>query len=306
MSRNDVERKIHFYRADCGRDSKNELIPFKPQLFLNHIKRLSFDATSGRYQSLYGNRYCCWTSGGSTKAEFGIIRQDAWPRIEENGSLKAITGAANAGLVEQIHVRFFPNSIVGFDFNFYGPRLERFGDYLSQFSDAAGAAPVVFEALLNHETMALLQDQKEVRLFSLRVRRSQVDRMAEIDAAMGSAFKETAKVSDADELEITLRPEPYSRDNLGKQLIDKARRLLKEPDAREITSQFKVRLAEPGQPASEIDLLGDRFIMERRILKQDTRTRVLDSADAFANIDEAYRQLKDELQHAGALAAGKV
>ena len=61
---------------------------------------------------------------------FCQIRRTGLPQLEQAGTVSDLKIADNAGLVEAVHVVFFPDNIVGADFNFYGPRLSRLGYYL--------------------------------------------------------------------------------------------------------------------------------------------------------------------------------
>jgi hypothetical protein len=298
--RNDVERRIHFYRADCGRDKESgKLIAFQPTGSLAHIKKLKFEV-GGRYYEFNENTYCCWVDSNA-KVRFAVIRRDAFPTTEEKGIIKALNLPEAAGLVEQIHVRFFPNNIVGTDFNFYGPRLGRLASYLNDLGGGK-SDKVVFEPLLRRDTASELDKKQEIRLFGLRIRRSEVERIKQIDSDLGSAFEGVAKVSDASELEVVLRPKAYSRRSMGKKLLAKAKKLAKNDSIREIASDFHVKVANPGEPSMTVDILGDHFISERRILKQTVKGRALDSDDAYAQIDDAYNERRDDLRKAAAFA----
>lgn len=122
--RNDVERRIHFCRSYCGKNEAGKPVPYKQATAVAQIKSLPFtdSKVGGRYFEDAENVYCCWVESPS-KLKFAVIRRDAFPQLEEKGIVKALNVPATAGLVEQIHVRFFPKNVVGFDFNFYGPRL---------------------------------------------------------------------------------------------------------------------------------------------------------------------------------------
>jgi hypothetical protein len=124
----------------------------------------------------------------------------------------------------------------------------------------------------------------------------------ESDKDLAKALRTTASLSSADEVQLILRPEPFSRDSMGVKMMKVARKLAKRKDIREVASEFKVKVSEPGKAAMDIDLLGDHFIFERRILKQSRRGRALDTADAFANIQAAYEERREVLERAAALA----
>ena len=300
--RNDVERRVHFYRAECGKDGSGKPVPFKPAAAFNHIKSLAFESFAekgGCYFEEGENIYCCWPES-ATRAQFAVIRRDALPTIEEKGIRKALNLSATAGLVEAIHVRLFADNIVGFDFNFYGPRLARFGRYLNTVAEGHGP-DVAFGPLLKRDASEDLKDGKELTMFSLRIHRAHADIIEQIDQSLYDTFDAIKKITDADELEVVVKPKPYSRKSVGKPLLKAARRLAKRPDVRQVASSFQVRVAAPGLPTQTIDLLGDHFIADTRILRQTPKGRALDTEDAYTKIEEAFSDRKAELKKAAAL-----
>jgi hypothetical protein len=300
--RKDVERRIHFYRAECGKQPNGKPVPFNPVAAFNRIKSLKFESfaeKAGRYFEDGENIYCCWPESPK-RAQFAVIRRDALPAVEEEGIVKALNLSATAGLVEAIHVRLFPDNIVGFDFNFYGPRLPRLGRYLNAVTEGLGP-DVSFAPLLRRDVTNELTDGKELRMFSLRLHRSHVETMKQIDETLYDAFDAIKNVSEGDELEVVVRPKPYSRKSVGTKLLKATRKLAKRSDVREIASSFQVQVGAPGLPSQTLDLLGDHFIADTRILKQTPKGRALDTKDAYAKIEEAFAQREKELKKAAAL-----
>ena len=300
--RNELERKIHFYRAYCGKSKSGKPLAFQHGSPLAHINKLPFTdhKVGGRYfEDVDGNVFCCWPEKDPNKARFAVIRRDAFPQIEEQGNVSPLSVPANAGLVEIIHVRFFPKNIIGFDANFYGPRLPRFARYINQV--ATGVGPKVnFDPLLRRDAVKELSG-KDLRVFSMRIKRSEIDTVRRASKSLGAAFEATDKVSQADEVQIILRPTLYTRGNLGKKMMDLTKKLAKRNDIGSIASEFKVDVLSPGKASQTIDLLGDAFIADTRILRQSTKGRALEPKDAFAKIEEAYEDRKQELGKAASL-----
>ena len=299
--RNELERKIHFYRADCGQDEAGKPLAYKHGPALAHIAKLPFTdhKAGGRYFEDEDNVYCSWVEKDPNKIRFAVIRRDAFPQLEEEGKVTALNVPANAGLVEIVHVRFFPKNIVGFDSNFYGPRLPRLGRYINQVAAGVGLQ-VNFNPLLRQDALTELTG-KDLRVFSMRIKSSEIETVKQINDSLGDAFEATDKVSQADEVQIILRPKPYSRDNLGKKLMAATKKLARRSDIGKIAGEFKVDVFEPGKASQTIDLLGDAFIADTRILRQSAKGRALDPRDAFAKIEEAYEDRRQELEKAAAL-----
>jgi hypothetical protein len=161
-----------------------------------------------------GNAISIWPGGGGSpqSLRFCQIRRTGLPQQELAGNVSDLPIAADAGLLEPVHVVFFADNIVGADFNFYGPRLSRLGYFLRLKS--GNTIPLAsFHPLLRNDVAEQLDHLTELRLFDLKVKASYIKTVRSADASLGDAFAANAKVLDGDveELEIVLRPSRDSR-----------------------------------------------------------------------------------------------
>lgn len=299
-----LERKIHFYRARIGEDEAGRPLPFDARPHLNRIQQLSF-ASPGRYQTVEeGNVMCCWPR--STKQQprlvFGVIRRSGLPQLERAGQIHALEIAEAEGLVEAVHVAFYPDNIVGADFNFYGPRMSRLSRYLRHQDPSLD---VEFDPLLRADVANQLAKLRDVRVLQLRARTSIADTLARADRSLSDAFRAAAAAGSAEVVDITLSMKPHSRRSLGDQMLGVVRRLAGMPDLRESASAFVVRgfSNETGQ-VEEVDILRDQLIASKQIVRVHPRGRALDSDSAFRAIAEAHDELGDQLRAAMAIARG--
>jgi len=295
--RESVERKIYFYRIDAGSDAAGRPKSFDVAAALTHIESLPFD-DGGRYFGIEdGNAICCWVddAGATGKLRMGTVRRSGLPQVDRAGTLSDLSIPQSAGLVEQIHVVFFPNGIVGTDFNFYGPRLSKLSAYLAK--KARGVVPpVVFEALLRQDVAEQLRQLSNVKLFQLKIRKSYVQRIASVDQSLGEAFRAAAAVCDAEAIEVTLAPEPYSRKGIGQRMLKVLRQLVGLRDLREESIRFHVKGTDSETGAtSVIDLLSDKLVVRKKIIKHGDRSRALDSESAYRAIRAAYQDVEGEL-----------
>ena len=132
-----VERKIYFYRVDAGQDAGARPLQFDPRAVLRHIEDLGWEP-QGRYMlDADDNALCCWIDRmrAPQRLRFGVSRRSGLPLLERDGRVGPLNIAADAGLAELVHVVFFPDNIVGSEFNFYGPRVPRLRSY---FEEKAG------------------------------------------------------------------------------------------------------------------------------------------------------------------------
>ena len=129
-----VQRKIYFYRWQQIRQL-DEAQVFDPATAANLIADLPF-AGRERYLELEdGNDVCVWPSQlptGRVVMQVGVVRRYGLPQLEEDGTVSALALTERQGLLESTHAVFFPNGIVGAEFNFFGPRLSRLSGYMQE------------------------------------------------------------------------------------------------------------------------------------------------------------------------------
>lgn len=301
------ERRIHFYRADGGSDDQGRPIRVDVTAALQRLHQIPFTPASGRYLDVGdGQSLCGWVDTGTTytRMRLATIRRSALPQAEESGVLTSLSLGQRAGLYEPIHIVFFPQSIVGVEFNFYGPRPSRIPYYLER---AVGGlnTPFVMEALLRGDVAEQLNHHTAVRMFDIKVRSSYAAAVADADQSLGAALGQLASAGEASVVGLTLQPEPYQRRFISRGLIDTARQILRRPDVRDNVLSFHIKgLDDRTDRVEEIDLLRDALISVKKIVRVDTRTRALSDDAAYAAIEEAYRELRSDLEQAAAASIG--
>jgi hypothetical protein len=151
-----VERKIHFYRVDAGNDEAGRPIPYDPTDALLALRGLNYQQLgdgSPYLDTTDGNALSCWVDriDPPQRARYVRIRRNGLPSLLQSGTLGPLGIPADSGLAEEIHVTFFPDNIVGSDFNFYGPRASTLAYYLRE--KANGVEPSIrIDPLLDLDT----------------------------------------------------------------------------------------------------------------------------------------------------------
>jgi hypothetical protein len=104
-----IERTIHFYRAECGRGWRGRPHIFDPDPAQQKIGKLPFaDGPTGRYLlGDDGNAICVWRGASDATLRFCQIRRTGLPQLEQAGMTSDLDIAADAGLLEPVHVVFF-------------------------------------------------------------------------------------------------------------------------------------------------------------------------------------------------------
>lgn len=304
-----LERKIHFYRADVGQDGSGRPIPFDPSPALSAIGRLPFaNGTGGRYLvDDDGDAVCAWPASGRSiqTLRFCRIRRNGLPQLEQAGNVSDLNIAADAGLLEPVHVAFFPDNIVGADFNFYGPRLSRLGFYLR--TKSGNAVPMAsFNPLLRGDVAAQLDHLNDIRLLDLRIKASYVSAIRQANQSLGDAFAANARVLDGDteDLELILRPSKTGRISARQRLLTTLKTLVRRRDLRENAERFQVKGKHDVTGSVQlIDLLRDQFIARKQMLRLGERSRAVDPQSAFEAIRTAHDELRDELRQAPSLVS---
>jgi hypothetical protein len=305
-----VQRKIYFYRVDAGSDEAGHPIPYDPTPALNRIRALPFRlGLEGNYWDGPDDSVtCCWVDEPTApqRLRLGDVRRRYLPRVEAQGVLSDLTIPPGSGIAEEIHVVFFPDNIVGSEFNFYGPRISRLRRYLAVKTSDVARVPY-FEPLLRRDVTEKIDALEDVRLFQLKIRRSWVDAVRAADQDLGAAFDAAARAGEAEEVEIVLKSRAYSREPIAERLLQTARRLVGVEEVRSEAARFQLRgeNAHTGR-VETIDLLTDKLISSQQIVLASEQTRSLDSRSAYAAINRAYRELHDDLLIAAGVEAEAV
>jgi hypothetical protein len=298
-----VARRIYFYRAISSFD-KPKQPAFNPNAALEPLANLIDDSVASRCMTEKdGREYCCWvnkTRKGKLKKPqtviFGSIRRSDLPQKIKGVKLLSMRMGADSGLVEKIHIVFFPNNIIGADYNFYGPRMTKFADYLRDKVEDHIPKDIHFDFLLRQDVMVKLQQMKEVRLFNLRVRASYIEQISRANKNLAEAFKIAKDFSKAEDVEIVLRAAPHTTGNLSRKLLKIARSLMHSKGIHHSALNFSVRgLDKETERMVELDLLSDKLISVQYIRPINARSKALDSNSAFKEIKEAHKKLESQL-----------
>ena len=299
---NRVERKIHFFRAHVGVDGRGHPIEFDPVPAMMAIQNLPF-AVDGRYMpEVEGNFLCVLPHSGHPipTMRFCRTRRTGLPQEERDGNIRELPLHPDAGLLESIHVMFFPGNIVGAEYNHFGPRMSRLGYYLYVKSDQA-VPLATFRPILRRDAQRQLERLREIRLLELSVLPAFVAQVRQADETLGDALMANRQLfGNQNKYRVIIEPQPNSRRAALNEMLGSLRRIIRRDDALEGIETFHIRgKCRDTNRVETIDLLSDHLISSRRIVQLSRRGRALDSDSAFQAIQEAYQELADDLIELG-------
>ena len=306
--RNSVERKIHFYRVDIGADGDGQPLPFDPLPALNVIGSLPFDnSDAGRYEvDDDGNDLCVTRLDTSSqtriKVEFGRVRRTALPQQERAGSVTDLNLAPDAGLLEAIHVVFFPNNIVGCEYNHYGPRVSSLGNYM-HIKSRKTVKRGTFALLVREDPIKQLNRLGEIRLFEMRIHPSYIESIRHVDDSLADAFDANANVFESKDVQVVLRPIDQGRASALDRFLTPLRNLFRQDGLSPSVERLQIRgkCRDTGR-VETIDLLKDQLVATKRIVRLNDRGRALNPESAFDGITEAYQELQNEIEEAAGVS----
>lgn len=302
-----INREIHFFRVDAGRDASGKPLSFSPLRTLEHVDKLKWDSSGskGKYWKDADKITACWIDGLSApfKIRIGNIRRADFPQIEQQGEVTPLEMPESSGLVEQTHIVFFDNNIAGCDFNFYGPRITRLSYYLAEKAVGISPTELNFTPILRQDVYRQLQRFKFLKLFNLKIRSTYADVIKSIDDSLGDSFKAAIKAGEADEIELILRCTKRSKGWLSEGLLENAKKIIQQRDLRYETSKFVVSgYVEDERKVQVLDLLSDLMIMKKAIRKAERRSKALNPTAAYNAIISAYEELRDEIESSASVS----
>lgn len=301
-----IQRSIHFYRVDAGNDEDGKPIVFDPTEILNALDGLDYQdlATAGPFlDSADGNAFCCWVDkiDAPQRMRYVRIRKTGLPSLLQSGTLGPLNIPLDAGLAEEIHLVFFEKNMVGSDFNFFGPRVSTLGYYLRSKAPGIGV-PCVFEPLINGDVTSKLNRLSDISLLTLHVRPSFASTIGTIAPDLAAGIQALERAGQSERVDLTLRANPYSKATLSSRLLPVVRGLMGLENVREHTSKIVAKgFDDTLHRNAVVDLLSDRFITSKTMVKQDERSRAVTTESAYRAIAEAYQELSTDLNLAASL-----
>jgi hypothetical protein len=294
-----IKRKVFFYRVRM-RPVGGETPTFDPEAVYGAVQALN--AGADRYHRLedgHAVRVAPTRVGSRVGFSMGMVRNSGLPRLESllDGSVRPLALADDSGLVEETHVILLEGGIIGAEFNFYGPRVGRLVNFLQ--AKCPTLPRFTAEMLLNQDAAEEVRRLRDVRLVELRLGRSYVDLLQQAEQSLPDSLDAMLENVGGRRLEIVLKPEKGRGKTLSERALGWVRGIAGLPRTKEGAEHFKVRgMDELTDRVETFDLLRDKLVSSRQVVRQDSRHRGVDPDSMFDEIGRAFEENRPLIERA--------
>jgi hypothetical protein len=285
-----VSRKVYFFRFEHFHLFKDILSGA-----FQRIENLPFE-DGGRYQRDPSNksRLCVFPDrlDYPLQLRFGRTRRDLLPDIERGGQLKTLELREDEGLIDVCHIIIFDDGYVAAELNHDGPRLAKLGLYLFEKGNNLPSAPV-FLPLFERDIVEVIAGLDNIRVLEVDVPPDSVELLREADDNLAAAVEASARAGASKKIGLTLTadnglsPLRLLTETLAS--IIKAR-----PLARKSFKTLKATGYINGSSVARyVDILEEKLVSGEIFPRNSPRSRSIDSDQAYALIEQAYKARRD-------------
>ena len=301
-----VERTIYFYRSFVGVSDTGDYEPFDPTPAMDSIQ--AFVGTPDWYQDYDAENddvLGLLPDGlyqGHPTARLCLIRRTAVPQLELGGTITDIPNLQqDQGVVEVTHLVFFPNNVIGSEYNHFGPRISRLPPYLREKVPAPINEDVKnlrLSVLTRGDTTAILDELTSMNTLEMAVLPSARALIRNRDQSLGAALDAIAGIGNADVVKLSYTASVNERGSLLQRLAGPFKELLQDPEFVNGTSKLKLTAKHSARSRAEpFDLLKDVMTSRREFVRLTT-SKALDTQSAYQTIIDAHEDASPEIEQA--------
>lgn len=290
MAEDKLKRKVQFYRLTTN--DLNGTLP--SQQWGKHLETVTaheFAGTAHHHADdgmvLLGRV----VRNDNTKAmALYVVRYADLPARERAGKVSDLRLRPDEGLAEPIHVVFVPRNVVGLLYNHYGPRANRLAEFLNEKC----GIDVRVEPVIRSDVLAVLERLTSLRKVHLRLNEGHMESLR-ADENFYEAIKDVNGPGGGT-VALGWTFDPDKREAATTVWKRRLRTLLTSP-ARRAIEKAEVRGRDPESGRLEtVDLLSDRIVVEREVVRASDRVRLIDDGSAVAAILDAYQLAEGEIR----------
>ncbi len=287
-------RKVYFFRIEHFADLKDKLVGA-----LQRIENLPFN-DQGRYlfEQKTGGRLCVFPDGLEypLRLRFGRTRRDHLPDVEKHGKLEALGLAEEAGLIDLGHLMIFNDGHVAAEWNPEGPKLQRLTPYLL---DKGGIQENVrFRNLFQRDIVEVVGRLNSVRVLEIDLPPDSIALAREADGNLADAIYATEKMGATKRIGLSLTADQGSP-KLLKIAMSLAKIIQERPQERNSFTTIRATGIDVASGVTRyVDILEDKLVTGEMFPKKDSRSRSLDSDEAYRLIYQSYMEMRPKLSNA--------
>lgn len=296
-----IKKTIHFYKITAWKMSNNEEQEVDIRQLFKQIENLSFN-NGDRYldkddgdslsMSIHSN-------GNTIDGKMGLCRRHNLPYKHEDriGKESPLGLGVEESLYEPSHFVVFKNNVIGFEYNFSGPRISAIKGYLVN-KNSGNIDIVRCEPLMNSDVRKMLRQYSGIKAIGLAIKSPDVNTLKGLDKDMHEVFSNLKKYGDSEIIEVIIKTrKKYGILNKIHAFLDKLPAWLN--DNVDTVDKLKIKgLNINSHRIEEIDILHNFVISKKDFAVEDDRYRHVNEVEMYKNIKVAYEELYTNISSA--------
>lgn len=292
-------RRIHFSEITfLKRNDSNTGFEEVPAInIFKEIESLQFlddESDQSRYLGLdSGDRVCLQMDSLELpiRGRIGRKRLTNLPSIEYEGDISPLALSPGRGLFESCHFVLYPDKVIGYEGNAFGPRISRLCSYLEEKAKDQ-VDYVLYKLLWNSDVAGKLQEVESVTLFSISAHRDTAEAISRHDDNLGRVFRTARELSPAPVIKFDLKVEKHRRHGFQIPWLEHMPSMLSDNDVRHGVEDLWIRAKNFDETrARKLDLLEDALIATKSVVQEDDQHRSVSSESMYEAIYEAREEL---------------
>lgn len=227
------------------------------------------------------------------KLKFGVTRRNGLPPTERAGVLTDLNLRPDEGLSELVHCVFYNNSVVGFEFNFYGPRPAKLSAYILEKTQRN----TKFVSLINREAAEQLGRYETLSHLNIKVKSSIIDEIRQANETVAGLLENIADYNGIENIELKIGSKTRTSESLDGRILRGLRSFYRNftnwSDVKKMTVKG---IEEQTGRNIEMDLLSEHLMSKQQVIKVGERSRAIQSESAYRAIENAATELQDQIR----------
>lgn len=290
-ARESLQRRVLFYQVFRGGEPVRSSRDFDFANTFARIGALPNTLAGRRERESDEATLSCFVDSANT-IRFGRIRGRNLPsRIDDGDTIDNIPLRPNGGLFEVTHLMYFDPGIIGAEFNFYAPRVSRLASYVRA---KAAINNLEIVPIIRGDAIRDLRRMERIKRVSFKVATDAFPARGRQQFQIFNRIAAAAESPGVETISITLAAEQgRNSPSLGREIVNELLGLAALPNLGELADHATAEGYRRDSTRLElVDLLNDELVGKRDFIRENIRSKTLDSAHAYATISDVFRELE--------------